>query len=156
MLLVRAQKILALLLTLTRFSFLHSTRVHSLYPIYCYSKNEVVFQEPPIVKTETVKYDPSSFSSTVAPKATSSYPFVPTESRTVGSVDEATPSSHEADVKGSPVVTTLMEQHGEIITTQNITSKTRTVETVTVRNHFNSLISLPRICKQLVLSIKKY
>lgn len=46
----------------------------------------------------------------------------------------AGPASHdEEETKGSPVVTTLMEQHGEIITTQNITSKTRTVETVTVR-----------------------
>lgn len=41
-------------------------------------------------------------------------------------------SHDEEDIKGSPKVTTLMEQHGEIITTQNITSKTRTVETVTV------------------------
>ncbi len=151
MLLVRAQKILALQLTLTRFSFLHSTRVHSWYSNILLFYKRSCFQEPPIVKTETVKYDPSSFSSTVAPKATSSYPFVPTESRTVGSVEEATPSSHEADVKGSPVVTTLMEHHGELITTQNITSKTRTVETVTVRNHLNNCISLPRICNQLVL-----
>lgn len=90
-----------------------------------------MFQEPPIVKTETIKYDPSSFSPAAAPKTSSSYPFVPTETRTMGS---AGPASHdEEETKGSPVVTTLMEQHGEIITTQNITSKTRTVETVTVR-----------------------
>lgn len=82
-----------------------------------------------------MKYDPSSFASVDAPKSTSAYPFVPTETRTVGSVNEeaaaAASGSHDDDVvKGSPVVTTLME--GEVITTQNITSKTRTVETVTV------------------------
>jgi hypothetical protein len=83
------------------------------------------------VKTETVKYDSSSFTPATASKTTSSYPFVPTEIRTVGSAGEI--SHDEEGTKGSPVVTTLMEQHGEVVTTQNITSKTRTVETVTVR-----------------------
>lgn len=95
-------------------------------------------QEPPIVKTETIKYDPSSFSPAAAPKTSSSYPFVPTETRTMGS---AGPASHdEEETKGSPVVTTLMEQHGEIITTQNITSKTRTVETVTYKKEHDGLV----------------
>ena len=76
------------------------------------------------MKTESVKYDPSSYA-TAPPTTSSSYPFVATESRTVGG------ASQEEVVKGPPVVTTLMD-HGDIITTQSITSKTRTVETVTV------------------------
>lgn len=91
------------------------------------------------MKTETVKYEPSSFSPTTAPKATSSYPFVPTESRTMGTASD---TNHEEDVKNSPTATTLMEHHGEVITTQNITSKTRTVETVTVRIKFSILFEL--------------
>jgi hypothetical protein len=93
-----------------------------------------VFQDPAIVKTETIKYDPSSFSPATAPKTSSSYPFVPTETRTMGSAGAANYSDEEA--RGSSGMTTLMEQQGEIITTQNITSKTRTVETVTVRVDF--------------------
>ena len=91
------------------------------------------------MKTETVKYDSSSFSPATASMATSSYPFVSTETRTVGSAGEIGPD--EDGVKGSPVVTTLMEQHGEVVTTQNITSKTRTVETVTVRYYYLSSLS---------------
>lgn len=83
------------------------------------------------MKTETVKYDSSSFSPAAATKTTSSYPFVPTETRTVGSAGEI--SHDDEHIKGSAVVTNLIEEHGEIVTTQNITSKTRTVETVTVR-----------------------
>lgn len=52
----------------------------------------------------------------------------------------------EEDNKGSPKVTTLMEQHGEIITTQNITSKTRTVETVTVSLYLLSSLSVKVFC----------
>lgn len=88
------------------------------------------FQEPPIVKTETVKYDSSSFSPTDVSKASSSYPFVTTESKTVGSAEGI--GRDEVSVEGQPIIGALMEHHGEIITTQNITSKTRTVETVTV------------------------
>ncbi|XP_057373641.1 protein 4.1 homolog isoform X3 [Daphnia carinata] len=95
-------------------------------------------QEPPIVKTETVKYDPSSFSPVAAPKTSSSYPFVPTETRTMGSAGHV--SHDEEDTKGSSVVTTLMEQQGEVITTQNITSKTRTVETVTYKKEHDGLV----------------
>lgn len=41
--------------------------------------------------------------------------------------------------KGPPVVTTLMEQ-GEVISTQSITSKTRTVETVTYKKEHDGLV----------------
>ena len=89
-------------------------------------------QEPPIVKTESVKYDPSSFTGAASPSSTSSYPFVTTEARTVGGASASSGHSESDETaKGSPVVTTLMEQ-GDVITTQSITSKTRTVETVTV------------------------
>ena len=67
---------------------------------------------------------------------------MPTETRTVGGDIHTAPVSTAADgsaeestptmpIKAGPVVTTLMEQ-GEVISTQSITSKTRTVETVTV------------------------
>jgi band 4.1-like protein 1/2/3 len=90
-----------------------------------------------------VKYDPSSLQQVVSgTSTTSAYPFVPTETRTVGGDLHTAPASSAADgsaeestptmpVKAGPVVTTLMEQ-GEVISTQSITSKTRTVETVTV------------------------
>ncbi|XP_046444093.1 protein 4.1 homolog isoform X3 [Daphnia pulex] len=97
-----------------------------------------VDQEPPIVKTETVKYDSSSFSPAAATKTTSSYPFVPTETRTVGSAGEI--SHDDEHIKGSAVVTNLIEEHGEIVTTQNITSKTRTVETVTYKKEHDGLV----------------
>ena len=115
-----------------------------------------VRQEPPIVKTEAVKYDPASMTAAAAAAGTNgaaSAPFVATESRTVGGAGPESPRSVASDdgtdvdgapigdygvdygvggvAAGSTVVTTLMEQ-GEIISTQNITSKTRTVETVTV------------------------
>ena len=83
------------------------------------------------MKTESVKYDPSSFTSAPAPSTTSSYPFVPTETRTLGG-GNVTSSPTDLDAVSPSVVTTIMEQ-GELITTQSITSKTRTVETVTVK-----------------------
>jgi len=86
-------------------------------------------EEPAIVKTESVKYDPSTFSS-VPPTTSSSYPCVPTESRTVGG---------DVDVMGPPIVTTLMNE-GELITTHSITSKTRTVETVTYQKEHDGLV----------------
>lgn len=114
-------------------SFLFSTLQKKFYPAIPDFDELFKMQEPPIVKTESVKYDPSSFTGGASPSSTSSYPFVTTEARTVGGASAS--SSHtESDetTKGSPVVTTLMEQ-GDVITTQSITSKTRTVETVTVK-----------------------
>ena len=75
-----------------------------------------------------MKYDPTTFTATTPSASTSSYPFVPTEVRTVG--NPAVQSGDEY-IPTTPMVTTLMEQ-GEVVTTQSITSKTRTVETVTV------------------------
>jgi len=90
--------------------------------------------ETPIVKTESVKYDPSTFAS-VPPTTSSSYPCVPTESRTVGGAQGANGGS----VMGPPIVTTLMNE-GEVITTHSITSKTRTVETVTYQKEHDGLV----------------
>jgi len=90
--------------------------------------------ETPIVKTESVKYDPSAFAS-VPPTTSSSYPCVPTESRTVGGVQ----ATNGGMVMGPPIVTTLMNE-GEVITTHSITSKTRTVETVTYQKEHDGLV----------------
>lgn len=95
---------------------------------------EPALDETPIVKTESVKYDPSAFAS-VPPTTSSSYPCVPTESRTVGGVQ----ATNGGMVMGPPIVTTLMNE-GEVITTHSITSKTRTVETVTYQKEHDGLV----------------
>lgn len=81
------------------------------------------------MKTESVTYDPASFAAPCEASVTSAaFPFVPTESRTVG----GDPTTAEA----APAVVTTLIESGEIISTQSITSKTRTVETVTVKFRF--------------------
>merc|ERR1712071_603870 len=76
-------------------------------------------------RTALTKEDKETNSTT-----SSSYPCVPTESRTVGG---------DVDVMGPPIVTTLMNE-GELITTHSITSKTRTVETVTYQKEHDGLV----------------
>lgn len=81
------------------------------------------FQDTPIIKTEVVKYDPTNYSSSVLPPPSS--PFVVTETRTVGNATDIDTALSDAKSETDVVETNL-------ISTQNITSKTRTVETVTV------------------------
>ena len=79
-----------------------------------------------------MKYDPTTYTAnTPSTTSTSSYPFVPTEVRTVGN-----PAARDEYIANPPMVTTIMEQ-GEVVTSQSITSKTRTVETVTVNQKKN-------------------
>ncbi|CAN7982610.1 unnamed protein product [Ixodes hexagonus] len=95
-----------------------------------------------IVKTEAVKYDPRSLVSG-APSSTTTVPVVSTETRKVAyqvdqgaGPDQAPTGAHYAATK----VTTsavpphdIVEQEGEVVSSQTISSKTRTVETVTYK-----------------------
>ncbi|CAL8069280.1 unnamed protein product [Orchesella dallaii] len=72
--------------------------------------------EPPIVKTESVKYDPSTYSPGTQAQPTTHVPVVQTETRKVAVQSD----------DGSYVAS------GEIVSSQTISSKVRTVETVTV------------------------
>jgi len=94
-----------------------------------------------------VKYDPTTYTAnTPSTTSTSSYPFVPTEVRTVGN-----PAARDEYVANPPMVTTIMEQ-GEVVTSQSITSKTRTVETVTVNQKKILLLTKKNLFYTLMLS----
>lgn len=81
-------------------------------------------QAAPFVKTGTVKYDPKAVEQ--EPKSTTIVPVVPTEAMKVAGQyeDESMPTNG--------VTTTSVSPDGEIVSSQTVSSKTRTVETVTV------------------------
>lgn len=80
--------------------------------------------QPPIVKTETVKYGPSSADTTL--QSTKTVPVVPTE--TVKMAYEPTVNNIVQDLEG------------EIVSSQTISSKTRTVETVTYKTEKDGVV----------------
>lgn len=103
----------------------------------------VPLDELPIVKTEAVKYDPRSPPGSTT-SSTTTVPVVSTETRKVAyqvdqgaGPDQAPTGAHYAATK----VTTsdvaphdiVVEQEGEVVSSQTISSKTRTVETVTYK-----------------------
>jgi erythrocyte membrane protein band 4.1 len=80
--------------------------------------------EAPIVKTESIKYDPSNITQNTQAQATTEVPVVQTESRKV--------AMHADD--GSLVAS------GEIVSTQTMSSKSRTVETVTYKTEKDGVV----------------
>jgi hypothetical protein len=73
--------------------------------------------QTPFVKTESMVYDPDTVNQFMPPHSTMQVPLVQTESRKVAL--ESADGSYTAS--------------GEIVSSQTISSKTRTVETITVR-----------------------
>ncbi|KAG1650733.1 Band 4.1-like protein 3 [Nymphon striatum] len=89
------------------------------------TKVEDVPSATPIVKTEAVKYDPKA--SGEEPQTTTIVPLVQTEAMKVaGQYDDD-------DMSENGVTTTELSPDGQIISSQTVSSKTRTVETVTYK-----------------------
>ncbi|GAB6033328.1 hypothetical protein CHUAL_013096 [Chamberlinius hualienensis] len=86
-----------------------------------------IVKQPPIVKTETVKYNPSAMDT--SRQTTTTVPVVPTETRKVG-------YEPESDTVNN--YNKLLE--GEIISSQTISSKSRTVETVTYKTERDGVL----------------
>ncbi|XP_065295582.1 band 4.1-like protein 3 isoform X2 [Dermacentor albipictus] len=91
-----------------------------------------------IVKTEALKYDPASVSS-LQTSSTTSVPVVSTETRKVAYQVAEGPGPVGAHFAATTVTTSavpphdIVEQEGEVVSSQTISSKTRTVETVTYK-----------------------
>ncbi|XP_065576656.1 uncharacterized protein LOC136037773 isoform X2 [Artemia franciscana] len=86
-----------------------------------------------IVKTEAIKYDPSS-APVPPPQPTTVPPFVQTELRQVGVAGQpGTPRLPSAKP-------TSLDEMAEIISSQTVTSKTRTVETVTYKKEVDGAL----------------
>jgi erythrocyte membrane protein band 4.1 len=85
-----------------------------------------ITNEPPIVKTESVKYDPSTLipSAQTLPTTTTHVPVVQTETRKVAMQSD----------DGSYLAS------GEIVSSQTISSKVRTVETVTYKTERDGVV----------------
>ncbi|CAG7731848.1 unnamed protein product [Allacma fusca] len=85
-----------------------------------------ISNEPPIVKTESVKYDPSTLipSAQTLPTTTTHVPVVQTETRKVAMQSD----------DGSYLAS------GEIVSSQTISSKVRTVETVTYKTERDGVV----------------
>jgi len=83
--------------------------------------------QPPIVKTETVKYSPHTADPML--KATTTVPVVPTETRKV---------AYEPEYPAVNNITQDLE--GEIVSSQTISSKTRTVETLTYKTEKDGVL----------------
>ncbi|KAH9363728.1 hypothetical protein HPB48_020462 [Haemaphysalis longicornis] len=94
-----------------------------------------------IVKTEALKYDPLAASVALPTSSTTSVPVVSTETRKVAyQVAEGPgPGPAGAHFAATTVTTSavpphdIVEQEGEVVSSQTISSKTRTVETVTYK-----------------------
>ncbi|KAL1435674.1 hypothetical protein MTO96_010968 [Rhipicephalus appendiculatus] len=91
-----------------------------------------------IVKTEALKYDPASVSA-LQTSSTTSVPVVSTETRKVAYQVAEGPGPVGAHFAATTVTTSavpphdIVEQEGEVVSSQTISSKTRTVETVTYK-----------------------
>lgn len=91
-----------------------------------------------IVKTEALKYDPTSVSA-LQTSSTTSVPVVSTETRKVAYQVAEGPGPVGAHFAATTVTTSavpphdIVEQEGEVVSSQTISSKTRTVETVTYK-----------------------
>lgn len=88
--------------------------------------------QPAIVKTETIKYSPTSVSNDQ--HSTTTVPLVATETRKVTYPSNQTPKSP------SPIPNLSTEEIGEIISTSTVSSKTRTVETITYKTEKNGVV----------------
>ncbi|XP_064486683.1 proteoglycan 4-like isoform X1 [Ornithodoros turicata] len=95
-----------------------------------------------IVKTEAMKYDPTAMTGAPHPTSTTTVPVVSTETRKVAyQVDQPGEGMPPTGARfAATTVTTsavpphdVVEQEGEIVSSQTISSKTRTVETVTYK-----------------------
>lgn len=86
-----------------------------------------IVKQPPIVKTETVKYNPSAMDT--SRQTTTTVPVVPTETRKVG---------YEPQTETLNDYNKIME--GEIVSSQTISSKSRTVETVTYKTERDGVV----------------
>lgn len=91
--------------------------------------------QPAIVKTETIKYSPSPVDN--EQHSTTSVPLVATESRKV--VYPLENSSNKSPPQ-SPSPPILSEEMGEMISTSTVSSKTRTVETVTYKTEKDGVV----------------
>ncbi|KAK8756922.1 hypothetical protein V5799_000376 [Amblyomma americanum] len=91
-----------------------------------------------IVKTEALKYDPAA-SVALQTSSTTSVPVVSTETRKVAYQVAEGPGPAGAHFAATTVTTSavpphdIVEQEGEVVSSQTISSKTRTVETVTYK-----------------------
>lgn len=91
-----------------------------------------------IVKTEALKYDPTA-SVALQTSSTTSVPVVSTETRKVAYQVAEGPGPAGAHFAATTVTTSavpphdIVEQEGEVVSSQTISSKTRTVETVTYK-----------------------
>lgn len=92
-----------------------------------------------IVKTEALKYDPLAASVALPTSSTTSVPVVSTETRKVAYQVAEGPGPAGAHFAATTVTTSavpphdIVEQEGEVVSSQTISSKTRTVETVTYK-----------------------
>ncbi|XP_076320120.1 uncharacterized protein LOC143230443 isoform X2 [Tachypleus tridentatus] len=93
--------------------------------------------QPAIVKTETVKYDPKALGS--AQKSTKNVPVVATETRKVSYPVEQPPVSSYPSVTSATIVSTPYGG-GEIVSSSTVSSKTRTVETITYKMEHNGAV----------------
>ncbi|XP_023229683.1 protein 4.1-like [Centruroides sculpturatus] len=89
--------------------------------------------QPAIVKTETIKYSPTSVSN--EQHSTTTVPLVATETRKVTYPPNQTPKS-----QSPPPNLSSSEEIGEIISTSTVSSKTRTVETITYKTEKNGVV----------------
>ncbi|XP_022240898.1 protein 4.1 homolog isoform X2 [Limulus polyphemus] len=95
--------------------------------------------QPAIVKTETVKYDPNALGS--AQKSTKNVPVVATETRKVSYPVEQLPTSNYPSVTSATVISTPYGGgEGEIVSSSTVSSKTRTVETITYKMEHNGAV----------------
>lgn len=90
------------------------------------------------MKTEALKYDPAA-SVALQTSSTTSVPVVSTETRKVAYQVAEGPGPAGAHFAATTVTTSavpphdIVEQEGEVVSSQTVSSKTRTVETVTYK-----------------------